>query len=99
MFNQIRPIRPRSSSGSASHDRVAPLLGAYVLGALERDEGEDVRRHLMGCAACRTEARQLTEAASVLVSGTPETSPSAELWDRIAASARGADRHGNVGGG
>ncbi len=99
MCKQVRTIHPRPPTGSAAHDRVGPLLGAYVLGALEHDEGEDVRAHLVACAACRGEARQLTEAASFLVDGSPAPGPSAELWERIAASVRRADPHGDVDGG
>ena len=99
MDKQIRTVHRDRSTGSAAHDRVAPMLGAYVLGALERDEGEDVRAHLRACVACRGEARQLTEAASFLLDGSPAPGPSAELWERIAASVRQADPHGDVDGG
>ena len=38
-------------------DDLRPLLGGYVLGALEPDEAEAVREHLADCAACTRRAR------------------------------------------
>jgi len=36
-------------------DDLRPLLGGYVLGALEPDEMEAVREHLPRCSACAAE--------------------------------------------
>jgi hypothetical protein len=44
-------------SGCRTH---ADQIGPYVLGALEPEEMEEVRRHLADCARCATEARSLS---------------------------------------
>jgi len=41
-------------------------IGPYVLGALEPDEMEDVRRHLTACGRCATEVRELTGIPALL---------------------------------
>jgi anti-sigma factor RsiW len=41
-------------------------LGAYVLDALEPDESEAVRAHLIGCPVCRAEVRRLADTAALL---------------------------------
>ena len=41
-------------------------LGAYVVGALEPDEAEALRRHLAGCPVCRAEYQDLHSAAGLL---------------------------------
>jgi len=42
------------------------LVGPYVLGALEPDEMEEMRRHLASCARCAAEARALAGLPSLL---------------------------------
>jgi anti-sigma factor RsiW len=42
------------------------LLGAYVLGALEADEAEEVRGHLARCAACAAEYARLAPLPGLL---------------------------------
>jgi hypothetical protein len=42
------------------------LIGAYVLGALEPDEMDDVRRHLAGCSRCAAEERRLAGIPALL---------------------------------
>lgn len=88
MRRQIRTTRPRRRGLAATHERVWPLLGSHVLAALEPDESDDVQRHLAACAACRGEARELGEAAGLLVGEPSGQGPSEDLWDRIAASVR-----------
>ncbi len=44
----------------------ADLIGPYVLGALEPDEMEAVRRHLEGCSRCSAEARALATLPGLL---------------------------------
>jgi anti-sigma-K factor RskA len=44
-------------SGCRAH---ADDIGAYVLGALEPDEMEAMRRHLAGCSRCAAEVQSLT---------------------------------------
>jgi anti-sigma factor RsiW len=50
-------------SGCRTH---ADLIGPYVLGALEPDEMEEVRRHLAGCARCAAEERSLAGVPALL---------------------------------
>jgi hypothetical protein len=47
-------------------------LGAYALGALDRDEARAVRHHLATCAACRQELAELEELKEVLGDVPPE---------------------------
>jgi len=65
-------------------DHVDRLLPAYVSGALERSAAEKVRRHLLRCAACRTELvawGAIGDAVQAVASRTPM--PSAGLLDRV----------------
>jgi anti-sigma factor RsiW len=73
-------------------NELRPLLGGYVLEALEPDETEAVRAHLPGCAACAAELASLAElphlldlAAAVAHPAEP-LAPSTEeaLLDRVA---------------
>ena len=50
-------------SGCRSH---ADQVGAYVLGALEPDEMDEMRGHLAGCPRCAAEVRSLTELPALL---------------------------------
>jgi anti-sigma-K factor RskA len=50
-------------SGCRGH---ADQVGPYVLGALEPDEMEEMRRHLAGCARCTAEVRSLAELPALL---------------------------------
>ncbi|WP_433301571.1 anti-sigma factor family protein [Actinoplanes sp. CA-030573] len=48
------------------------LLGAYVLGVLDRQEQDSVRAHLDGCAPCRREVEDLREMEAALGELPPE---------------------------
>ncbi len=50
-------------SGCRSH---ADLVGPYVLGALDPDEMDEMRRHLAGCPRCEAEARSLAGLPALL---------------------------------
>ncbi len=50
-------------SGCRSH---ADLVGPYVLGALDPEEMDEMRRHLAGCARCEAEARSLAGLPALL---------------------------------
>jgi hypothetical protein len=50
-------------SGCPTH---GPLVGGYVLGALEPDEMEQMRRHLAGCPQCGPEADRLAALPGLL---------------------------------
>lgn len=47
-------------------DELRPLLGGYVLEALEPDEAEAVRAHLPGCPGCAAELASLAELPHLL---------------------------------
>lgn len=65
-------------------DEVRELTGAYVLGALERQEREAFEAHVAGCDA-HGELEGLRAAAAALVLGVEEREPPARLLDRIHA--------------
>ncbi len=65
-------------------------LGAYVLGHLAPDEAAAVRAHLEGCAACRSEERELAPVAQRLALGSPQeesarAAPPRDLGERVVA--------------
>jgi anti-sigma factor RsiW len=60
-------------------DDLRPLLGGYVLGALEPDEAEAVREHLPGCAACSAEHASLAGLPALLDLATPLAAPDEPL--------------------
>jgi hypothetical protein len=70
-------------SGCRSH---AEQVGPYVLGALEPDEMEEMRAHLVDCPRCAAEARSLAELPALLdlVSADAEVAvPSPGLEDEV----------------
>jgi anti-sigma-K factor RskA len=69
-------------------DHPRHLLGSYVLGHLEADEGAALESHLEGCAECRIEAEELRAVATLLPSGDPSRlgatpPPPASLLDDV----------------
>jgi anti-sigma-K factor RskA len=70
-------------SGCRSH---ADQVGAYVLGALEPDEMEEMRAHLADCPRCAAEARSLAELPALLDLVTADAQvavPSPALEDEV----------------
>lgn len=67
-------------SGCRSH---ADQVGAYVLGALEPDEMDEMRIHLAECARCTAEVRSLAELPALL--------DMAQADDEIAAPSPGLE--------
>ena len=64
----------------------AELIGPYVLGALEPDELDEVRRHLADCPRCAAEARSLAGLPALLdlvQVDEPVAVPSPELEDAV----------------
>ncbi|MEA2245740.1 MAG: hypothetical protein QOH46_269 [Solirubrobacteraceae bacterium] len=59
--------------------------GAYVLGALHRDEHARFAAHLPGCEACRAEVHDLQIVADTLPLAAEPVAPSPELKERIMA--------------
>jgi hypothetical protein len=60
-------------------DELRPLLGAYVLGALEPDEAEAVREHLPTCEACSAEHASLAGLPALLDLAAPLAAPDEPL--------------------
>jgi hypothetical protein len=80
-----------------------PLLGAYVLGALDEDETALVREHLRDCTACAAEHARLAPLSGLLTLAVPAAraaeeplSPALEerLLDIVAAEAPRRPRRG-----
>ena len=60
-------------------DDLRPLLGGYVLDALEPDEAEAVREHLPSCAACSAEHASLAGLPALLDLAAPLAAPDEPL--------------------
>lgn len=67
-----------------SCEQIADLLGAYALDAVDPDEAEMVRRHLLRCPRCAAEVDQHRETV-VLLAGGGGPAPT-QVWDRIASA-------------
>ncbi|RKT12214.1 putative zinc finger protein [Streptomyces sp. 1114.5] len=59
-------------TGPVPPERIAELVGAYVLGVLDPAESAAVERHLADCPACRQEVAELRELETVLGEVPPE---------------------------
>jgi putative zinc finger protein len=68
-----------------SCEEVRLQLPDYALGTLSEGEMVEVKRHLRGCAACRSEAATLDEGLSLFASAAHEAEPPPELRDRVMA--------------
>jgi anti-sigma factor RsiW len=60
-------------------DDLRPLLGGYVLGALEPDEAAAVREHLPNCSACSAEHASLAGLPALLDLAAPLDAPDEPL--------------------
>lgn len=98
------PGYPPAADSCSPDQRIA--LGSYSLGALDPAEADQVRMHLVDCAACRAEYRELAAVPAVLARIT-ETEmaagpvpPDGELLTRLLekAAAREASGRGAVPG-
>ncbi len=96
------PGYPPAADSCSPDQRIA--LGSYALGALDPAEADQVRMHLVDCAACRAEYRELAAVPAVLARIT-ETEmaagpvpPDGELLTRLLekAAAREASGRGAV---
>lgn len=70
------------------HERWADAVGAYLLGALEPDEGRGFEEHLVSCPVCRRDVEELRVAADALPVSVPLVTPPAALKDRIMSVVR-----------
>jgi anti-sigma factor RsiW len=72
-------------------------LGPYLLGALEAEEAERMRRHLEECAACRAEYAELAPVVNLLAKVPAEAfvverypldeAPDPDMWERLRSRA------------
>jgi anti-sigma-K factor RskA len=67
------------------HAQWADAVGAYLLGALERDESARFEAHLAECEVCRHDVDELKVAADALPVSVPLVSPPPDLKGRIMA--------------
>lgn len=67
------------------HDPVADSVAAYVMGALEPEEENEVRRHLHECSDCAELARRLRETMAVLPFAVEERPAPPALRDQVLA--------------
>ena len=75
---------------------VSDVLAAYVLGAMEAEEREEVDSHVARCACCRAQVHGLQDAVQVLSSSLPPCPEPllAEPWARIVARVRDSGPRG-----
>ncbi|MDR3649239.1 MAG: anti-sigma factor [Acidimicrobiales bacterium] len=66
-----------------THDEVVQLLGAFALDAVDGDEAEAIREHLVECPRCASEVAEHWEVTGLIANAGVDAPP--ELWDRIAA--------------
>lgn len=64
-------------------DEVRELLPEHLLGTLDGPEDVEVRRHLRGCAGCRTEMTALSEGVEWFARAAHDRAPPSELHDRV----------------
>jgi hypothetical protein len=64
-------------------DEVRELLPEHLLGTLDGPEDLEVRRHLRGCAGCRTEMAALAEGVEWFARAAHDRTPPPELHDRV----------------
>ena len=64
-------------------DEVRELLPEHLLDTLDGPEDLEVRRHLRGCAGCRTEMTALAEGVAWFAHAAHDRTPPEELHDRV----------------
>ena len=81
-------------------------LGAYLVGALEPDEADRMRRHLGECPQCRAQYAELAPVVGLLATvpaeafsdaAAPAVEPGEELWERLRARAGIGDQGPGAG--
>jgi anti-sigma-K factor RskA len=71
----------------SDHEGLESNVAAWVLGALDRGEAEEVQAHVEGCASCRETAARLQRAVTALPLVVEEVEPPVRLRDRVLAAA------------
>jgi anti-sigma-K factor RskA len=72
-----------------AHEQYRDDLPLYAVGALTREESQQIERHLAECAGCREELRGFQEAASHIAMAVPPSAPPALLKTRLLARLEG----------
>jgi Anti-sigma-K factor rskA len=75
----------------SEHDELEASVAAWVLGATEGDEADEMRIHIEGCPICRETAARLRRVVGALPLAVEEVPPPARLRERVLAAA-GASR-------
>jgi anti-sigma factor RsiW len=73
---------------ASDHTRWKEDLAAYVLGALDGDEANELERHLEGCERCQEEMRWLHPAVQVLPESVERQEPPPALREALMAEVR-----------
>ncbi len=69
--------------GMSDHEEIRGLISAYALDALDPEESVVLQNHLPRCASCRRELADFLRLTDQLALGVAESSPPAELEERI----------------
>jgi anti-sigma-K factor RskA len=71
----------------SDHEELEMLVAAWVVGALEPGEAEDVRVHVEGCPTCRDVAIRLRRVVGAVPLAVEEVTPPPRLRERVLAAA------------
>jgi anti-sigma factor RsiW len=88
-------VAERTFAGLRCSD-AAELAPAFVLGALEAVESDQVRRHLAECPEAHAEFAELHSVIPALLASVEPVAPPAGLKDRILAAAAGERTHADA---
>jgi anti-sigma-K factor RskA len=80
----------------SDHEELESNVAAWVLGALDRGEAEEVQAHVEGCASCRETAARLQRAVTALPLVVEEVAPPVRLRDRVLAAAAASSGSANA---
>ncbi len=71
----------------SDHEELESNLAAWVMGALDREEAEEVQAHVEGCASCRETLARLQPVVGAIALAADEVAPPARLRERILVAA------------
>ena len=81
----------------SDHEELESNVAAWVLGALDRGEAEEVQAHVEGCASCRETVARLQRAVGAMPLAVDEVVPPARLRERVLAAAAASGLAGVAG--
>ncbi len=76
----------------SEHEDLENAIAAWVLGAADAKEAEELAIHIQGCASCRETAGRLSSVAGTVPLDVDEVEPPARLRQRIVAAAAASPR-------